>query len=339
MNRTSINFDLSNQNLRPVIIRPIMKAIYHQHCLGHLDLSNNFMLDEGLKYLTQAIATLKNLSYLDLSGNGLTENGIEFFCTSIENSTSPGEIKQLKLNFNPIKSKSLRYLSKLCRCKSTSILSLVSCKLIEFDNEIESFKNVKELNISYNQLSKKGLRNFLRKLNFACIESINMERCSMEEEIGEVIVDFMTSNCVLSTIKEMNLSGLKLNENELLDIFCCIQKACNLKFLDVSYQHELTELSLKFILFHINNDNLSVNLAGCRRLKYALNIKLDERTTSLPCHLKFSLPTKSDEKSEYVSKMKDLWMSLTESRGTIHHEKCYLHLLTDIRNLNEFLLS
>lgn len=339
MNRTSVNIVLSNQNLHPVIIRPIVKAFHHQHCLSYLDLSNNFIQDEGLKYLTQALVTLKSLSFIDLSGNSLTENGIEYFCTTLEKSAAPVEIKQLKLNFNPIKSCSLKCLSELCRSKSITSLSLVSCKLIDLNNEIESFYNLKELNISYNHFTHQGLRNFLRKLNSTCVESLNFDRCTKDANVGETLANFFTSNCLLSTIKELNLSGLKLNENEILDILRWLQKCENLKSLDVSHQLELTTLSLKFILFNMNNENLSVNLVGCHKLAHSFDIKHNHDQMKAPRHLQMSLPrTKShDETNEFITKVKDLWMTATESRGTVNQDKNILHLLNDNRNVHEFL--
>lgn len=340
LNRTSVNIDLSNQNLRSINARPILKALHHQHCLNHIDISNNFIQDEGLKYLTQALITMKNLSCLDLSGNGITETGIEYFCNTLDKSVTPTEIKHLKLNFNPIKSASLKHLSKLCRSKFITSMSLVACKLVDFDNEIETFNGVKELNISYNHFTFNGLKNIFRKLNSTLMESINLDRCSIELNIGDIIVKFITSGCY-STLREVHLSGLKLTENEILDILRCLQSCGNLKVLNLSYQNDLTFLTMKFILFNMGNDNLRVNLVGCHNIYKTFDIKYnhDQLMSSYPCHIQFSLPkvTTIDVRNEFITKMRDLWMNVTDSRGTIHQDKNILHLLGENRNANEFL--
>lgn len=340
LNRTSVNIDLSNQNLRPLNARPILKAFHHQHCLNHIDISSNFIQDEGLKYLAQALITMKNLSGLDLSGNAITESGIEYFCNTLDKSATPAEIKHLKLNFNPIKSTSLKYLSELCRKKFITSMSLASCKLVDFDNEIDTFNSVKELNISYNHFTFNGLKNIFRKLNSTLMESINLNRCSSELNIGDIIVNFITSGCY-STLREIHLSGLKLKENEILDILRCLQSCGNLKVLDLSYQNDLTVLTMKFILFNMGNNNLRVNLVGCQNIYKTFDIKYnhDRSMSPYPCHIQLSLPKVPTAvvRNEFITKMRDLWMNVTECRGTIHQDKNILHLLAENRNSYEFL--
>ncbi|KAG5684679.1 hypothetical protein PVAND_013896 [Polypedilum vanderplanki] len=341
LNRVAISIDLSNQNLRPMIARPIFKALQHQNCLVHLDISSNFLQDEGVKYLSQTLITLKRLTYLDLSGNAISERGFEHFCGTLLKSTNPTEIKCLKLSYNPIMSNSLRHLSELCRNKSITSVNLTSCELVN-GNDMVILNNVKEFNISYNHFSLNGLRDVFRNLNATIIESLNLERCSMESNLGATIVSFITSGCSIA-LRELNLSALKFNENEILDILRSLHQCSNLINLNLSYQHELTFLSMKYLLFNMNNKNLRVNLIGCRKLHNTsdiINIHTDNtlQLQAHPCHIQLSIPKTMTEsvRSEYITKIRELWSNVSDNKGNIQSSRHILYLFSDNQDILNF---
>lgn len=341
MNRVAISIDLSNQNLRPTTARPVFKALQHQNCLTELDISSNFLQDEGVKYLSQTLITLRRLAILDLSGNAISETGVEHFCSTLLKSSNPIEIECLKLNFNPIKSSSLRHLSELCRNKAIKSLHFSSCELAN-GSGIELLSNVKEFNISYNHFTVNGLRDVFRNVNATMIESLNLERCSSDSNLGETIVNFIISGCTL--LRELNLSALKLNENEIIDILRVLQRCENLTKLNLSHQHQLTALSLKYLLFNMNIKSLRVNLIGCRNLHNIsdiINIHTDNshQLQAHPCHIQMSIPKamKETARSEYVTKIRDFWSSISDNRGNVQCEKNILHLLGDQQDAVRFL--
>lgn len=337
LNRAAIHLDVSNRNLRPSSARPILKALQHQNCLSQLNMSSNFLQDEGVRYLSQTLITLRQLAILDLSGNAITEGGLEHLCSTLIKSSLPTDLKCLKLNFNPIKSISLSYLSELCRCKSITSLSLTSCELVNVD-AMEMLNTIKELEISYNHLSHNGLKTILRKLNPTIIERINLERCTEQTNVGESIVEFITSGCYTS-LKELNLSGLKLNENEILDILRSLERCANLRYLDLSFQKELTFLSFKYLLLHMNNRNLNINLMGCRNLQKVSNMFNVCRNhidfTCHPCQVQLSMPKRTAEvnqRNDFIAKMRDVWNEITDTRGMVHVERKSLKLFVENNN-------
>lgn len=103
INRASPLVDLSNQNFTSLLVRPVFRALQHQNLIS-LNLSNNFIQDDGVKYLAQALPTLKQMKNLNLSGNLLTEKGIEYLAISFEKQNCLRELVQLKLDCNPLKS-------------------------------------------------------------------------------------------------------------------------------------------------------------------------------------------------------------------------------------------
>lgn len=333
MNRTSTNINLSNLNLNPINVFPIFKAFQHQHCLSYLDLSNNFIQDDGIKSLTPIIATLKNLSHLNLSGNGITENGIKFFCTTLEKSATPAELKQLNLSFNPITSTSLKYVSSFCRVKSIRSLHLSSCGLTKFGRDEASFGCLKELDISYNHFERNGLENLAKSINGECMEVLNLNRCTSESNIDEIISHFIAS-MNHETLKVMKLSGLKLSERQILDVLRSMQSCKALNLLDLSYQKEVTFSAIKFLLFNMENLNhLNINLLGCQKLQESFDrVHRNEQKMSLhSCHLQMSLAKKvmMNDVDEYLMKLRDFWAGLTENKGIVKQECNILHMIAE----------
>lgn len=106
INRASPMIDLSNQNLNASMIRPVFRALQHQN-ISILNLSNNFIQNDGMKYLAQALPSIKQIKSLNLSGNLLTDKGIEYLANAVEKQNCLLELVELKLDCNPLKS--LRY--------------------------------------------------------------------------------------------------------------------------------------------------------------------------------------------------------------------------------------
>jgi hypothetical protein len=94
---------------------------------------------------------------------------------------------------------------------------------------------------------------------------------------------------------------------------------------------------MKFVLFNMGNNNLKVNFIGCHNIYKTFDIKYnhDCSMSSYPCHIQLSLPKVPTAvvRNEFITKMRDLWMNVSESRGTIHQDKYVLHLLAENRNL------
>lgn len=295
-----------------------------------LDLSSNFIQDEGAKFLSQTLVTLKQLHLLDISGNMITESGLEYLCNALGRSANPLEIRKMVLSFNPIRSSSLKLVSNLCQKKNVISLALTSCDLTDV-GEMEQLTTVKSINLSYNHLTADGFKAFLRKLNPGITEELNFERCSSELELGESIVHFISSGCY-ATLSDLNLAALNLNENEILDILRTVEKCEQLKTLNLSNQKQLTFISFRFILFSMDCQSLErVNLIGCINLhdtKHFLNLQnIDTHSRNCLQNVQLSLPQTDELKSNFIDRVRDLWDVASGYRGRLEQDKNILHLM------------
>lgn len=334
-NRNSLSISLANLNLNASNVRPIMKSLQHQSVLSEFNLSNNFIQNEGIKFLSQTLATLKCLNSLDISGNSVTEIGVEYLTNTLTKSQLPSEIRQLNMSFNPLKNASLKFISDICRLKYVNSLSIASCDLSAAEN-LNEMSTLKYLDISYNHFNPKSLQKLLQKLKSSNVESLILERCSNEFELGEVIVEFIDSGSYLSLV-ELNLSGLELNENEILDILRCIDKCERLKIMNLSNIKSITFLSLKYLLFSLECETLErVHLLNCRQLRDVTNLNclqltnngIQSRPMSLR-HIQLSLPREPSIRRDFVDKMKELWTVLCGGHDKIEENKTTLLLSRD----------
>lgn len=313
-----------------------MKALQHQSCLLQLDLSSNFIQNDGIKFLSQVLVTLKQLTSLDVSGNMITESGVEYLCNALAKCQHPAVMRHLNLSFNPIRSNSLKLISRLCQTKSIASLSMVSCDLT-VSSGLDELGTIQRLDISYNQLSCDGFKGFLTKLNPGLVEALNFERCTTSPDIGEVLVNFISSGCY-GTLKELNLAGLNFSANEILDVLRSVEKCEQLTSLDLSHQKQFTFTSFKFLLSVDSQSLERVKLIGCKNLQdlsVLLNLhNVDVLQTSCLQNIQLSLPRASSEstRKDFIERIKQLWDVVTAHRGKIDHDRSVLRMICDSKN-------
>lgn len=295
-------------------------------------MSNNFIGNDGVKSISQMLSTLKELEVLDISGNMIDDQGLEQLSNALEKNLTLTEIKQLKLSFNPIQSSSMSSISALCRSKRIATIFIAGCDFMEPD-DFGLLESIKFIDLSYNHFTAKGFKVIVSKLNPNILETLNLERCSIECNLGNSLVQVLTSK-TFTALKEINLSGLNFNENEILDILRGLEKCDQLRKLNLSHQKDLTFLSLKYILINMDSRNLQqVKLIGCKRLQCIDNMfsinSIDSHCPKSIQNVEISLPnakTNFDERETFIEKMKELWKVISESRGKVEHDGNILRL-------------
>lgn len=144
--------------------------------------------------------------------------------------------------------------------------------------------------------------------------------------MGDILVDFI--NLSSGSLTALNLSAIRLSENEILNILRSLERCKKLHSLDLSCQKELSFISLKYMLFNIDNRNLQVNLKGCRNLQNSVNSfnyqqQCSQTPSLLPSQILLSIPRKCSEQDRniFISNMRDLWNSVSAARGQMQIEK------------------
>lgn len=247
-----------------VTSKPLFKALQHQSNLTVLDLSNNFLTNDGLRNLAQSLPTLKQLKSLNLSGNLISSEGLQHLADIYPKSNACLiDLRSLDLSFNPIQNQGLAHLSKFCtNLKNLSALNLCSTDLTDFQF-IDCYLNrLTEFDLSFNQFKLKNLIKCLKELNSCKLVRLNVGFSTMESGISECLSTLLHSG-TCENLTELNLSGLHLSDGDVWQILQSIQQS-KLQIVHLDENPELSSISLKLLLERLAVDHLYLN--GCGKM-------------------------------------------------------------------------
>lgn len=214
-------------------------------------------------------------------------------------------------------------------------LSLSCCEITSFDRI--NFGQLKHFNISYNQLDLISFKNLLENLSLSKLEYLNINSVSKDRRLGPSIVSFLTSDSSSVGLIELKLARLNLSENDVLDVIRALEKADQLKYLDLSYNNEITQLTLKYILFNSTSKVETLRLVACKNLynlDHLANYELysdnnrKHSITSLFLSISKSVAVEEDSKRRFMDTLKTLWEKYCKHLGRIkvnnHLAKLYI---------------
>ena len=125
-NKTIQKLNLNKTDLSDRVIEKMGLYLEQQDInLLDLDLSRNFISDEGIKVLSKSLMANKTLKYLNLRHNRIREDGYKIFSEYLtENKT----LEELSLSENAISNEGIKHLSTfLPHNKTLKMLEMVKC--------------------------------------------------------------------------------------------------------------------------------------------------------------------------------------------------------------------
>lgn len=226
---------------------PIFKALLHQTTLRVLDLSNNFIQNEGCKQLSRPLETLKHLKTLNLRGNCITSVGLG-------NLTSARltELEDLDLSYNPLGNGSIKEIDQIC-CHATELkkLHLSSCNISNFYDFDLQFFNLTNFNMSFNSLTPSAAKSVILKLNSCRMQYLNLNFCTVNEHpFGSYLLEFLQSG-TCEKFRYLELAGCHLTDMDVFNITTHLSKAKDLEEINLSMNPKLTPRSLRYIFEYI----------------------------------------------------------------------------------------
>lgn len=253
-------------------IAPLCKAINRQNNLQHLDISGNYMGDESLQLLAQSLASLDNLSHLNLSNNNLGVNGIKHLADALDSTPNiVPNLTTLILSHNPLGNMSLKELVRVTEHTKLTRLDLVDIRISA--NLYNYYKppplkldHVEHFNISYNFLDTPQLVKIISSLNMKIVTYLNVGSNAIKEEgfVSELVTKMSDVDQNLP-IKHLNLCRVNITDAEVYELIRCLIKTDFMDTLDLSYNENLTAISLRRLLQH-SSLYRSLNLIGCVKI-------------------------------------------------------------------------
>lgn len=296
---------INNIPLTPDISEPLFRSFSHQSVIQVLDLSNNFLQNEGCKQLSKSLPTLKQLKSLNLSGNCITADGLEHL---VKNYLP--ELDELILSQNPLGNKSIKYLNKMGTAfVELKKLAISHCGLDDlYDYELSHFLKIQVIDLSFNPLSVESFKKVLSKLNSCRLVKLNLSFIS-GGGVSQALKEFFESG-TCDKFKEISLMNCDLIDADVYCLMESLKNASSLEVLNLSGNPGITEIGMQYIT--------SKSSSLKKLLLTECNVNLEsERFSSSAFVLPkfFQLSIKED--SEEISRLTNSWKHKCDFRGRV----------------------
>ena len=235
--------DLSHNNLDATGIRNIFRKLNISH-LTKINISNNAIGEQAADDIGNFLSKNTELKELDLSHNNLDATGIRNICRKLNIShltkinisnnavgeqaaddignflTKNTELKELDLSHNNLDAIGIR---NICRKLNISHLTKINISnnavgeqvADDIGNFLSKNTELKELDLSHNNLDATGIRNICRKLNISHLTKINISNNAVGEQAADDIGNFLSKN---TELKELDLSHNNLDATGIRNI-------------------------------------------------------------------------------------------------------------------------
>ncbi|KAL5293261.1 TONSL family protein [Megaselia abdita] len=224
------------------ITEPLFRSFSHQSVIQFLDLSNNFLQNEGCKQLSKSLPTLKHLKSLNLSGNCITAEGLDHLVKS-----ELPELDEIILNQNPLGNKSVKHFNRMGTVfTELKKLGISQCGLEDFyDYELKNFHKLQEFDLSFNPLSIESLKTILSKLNSCRLVKLNLSFMS-GAGIAQALKEFFESG-TCDKFKDIALENCNLIDADVYCLMESLKNATHLEVLNLSGNLGITEIGMQYI--------------------------------------------------------------------------------------------
>lgn len=302
----------SDFSLTPDLTETIFKAILHQNNIRVLDLSNNFLQNEGCKQLGKSLATLKQLKSLNLQGNCITNDGLD---SLIAPNVTLDDLEELNLSQNPLGNKCLRSLDKLLKdCKSLQKLHLSHCDITNFYEFDLNFYELTDFDVSFNSLTTDCFKKLMTSLNTSRLQNLNLSFCIKSDKnnsparIGEL---FESGTC--EKFKKIELAGCHLNDGDVYKFVQSLNKATELEVFNLAENPLLSPLALQYVLDELISIKKLI-VTNCPKIVDVRKLCTYPESKVLP---NFISLTMSDVDMEDVGRLKEFWDEHWGGRGSV----------------------
>ncbi|XP_030749323.1 tonsoku-like protein isoform X2 [Sitophilus oryzae] len=259
----SVNLDLENRGILGTHLSPLLKAINHQKNLTEINLSGNFLNTSCINMLCTSLVTLPNLRVLNLSCTDLQTSHLSLLTNTITNHTSVfSNLSVLNLSHNlQLSQGCLKDLAAITRVINLKTLDLKEVKLNGLAAFCDSIclKTVERLDVSSNELEVRDVRRILSWTDRSVLKELNLSNNAISQGLGPLFEVLDGQKEIV--LEKVGLSRCNVTDSELFEL---LGLAPNLTSLNLSYNKDLTSISLRRLLGRSNLQYL--NLICCENI-------------------------------------------------------------------------
>ncbi|EDV40736.1 uncharacterized protein Dana_GF23769 [Drosophila ananassae] len=336
--------ELSGLWMRASQTEPIFKALMHQARLTVLDLSRNFIGNEGCQQLAKSLPTLLQLKALRLQCNAIGSQGLEALLCG-QGVEKLELLEELQLSQNALGNASLRILNKFCGSpggRALTSLQISQCELTELQDFDLGFNQLTRFDMSFNQLTQQSVRRLTEQLNSCRLEYLNLSyvRWPLDSDsgfaLGEILVTLLEGGTCERFIR-VELAGCGLTDAHLYKISQHLGKAKQLQWLDISDNARLSGTALGYILDELPHLRTLI-ATNCPNLLDETRLQKLEGQTQLPRRMELTVDGQVFSMPGALETLESIWqlqfgdkakMLTLSKRRTGRRYKGLLKLLAD----------
>ncbi|XP_050301726.1 tonsoku-like protein isoform X2 [Anthonomus grandis grandis] len=259
----SITLDISDRGFLGHILHPLLKSINNQKAITEINLSGNFLNCQCINLLCASITTLPNLQLLNLSCTNLRKDYLSQLASTIHNNANSLEkLSILNLSDNILlKNACMKDIGVISNDLSLKELNLSNIGLTEGAAKQDTLclKTVEHLDVSYNGLTDGDIRSIMLWLDGNVIKTLNVSRNKSPKLLRQILEVFQLETLVV--LEKINLEACNVNDSDLFDF---LRLAPNVTSLNLTYNPDLTSISLRRLLEH--NGLSYVNVTACSNI-------------------------------------------------------------------------
>ena len=275
-NGPSLEVILKQLKLKDFDIEIVSKFFNMNKTLHTVNLSVNFITDEGVKYLAEAIKRNTTLQYLDISKNLISKEGVksileacaknrtlhELVCT--HNNLSKPELVDISEYVRKEQAVKIFHASWNCICAETGHITIKTIfEILNLALNPSAHDNDQNLQYDRWRISKIEELEYKKKFLQCCFESeqtVNLQGITGSYDFETFQYIEMISDCLKSnnTLTELSLSNNKITSKGALKLAEAIKVNTKLQTFDISYNHLHDGNGILLI-----SDSLKVNKTLC----------------------------------------------------------------------------
>ncbi|KAH8375188.1 hypothetical protein KR200_001223 [Drosophila serrata] len=311
--QNNLMLELSGLWMRASQTEPVFKALLHQARLTVLDLSRNFIGNEGCQQLAKSLPTLLQLKALRLECNAIGYQGLEALLCG-QGMDKLELLEELSLSQNPLGNASLRMLHKFCASpagRALTSLKIAQCELTELQDFDLAYHQLTRFDISFNQLTQQSVRRLTEQLNSCRLEHLNLSyvRWPLDEAsgfaLGELLVTLLEGG-TCERFTRVELAGCGLSDAHLYKISQHLGKAKQLQWLDISDNGKLSGTAFGYILDELPQLR-TILVTNCTNLLDDSRLQKLEEQKQLPRRLELTIDEQMFSTPGVLGTLQSIW--------------------------------
>ena len=260
-------FNISHNNITAEAAHDIARFLLSNTEIEEIDLSYNDLKDSGTIKIFESLRNVTGLVKLNISHNNINSSAAKAIAAVLLNNSN---LQELDLSGNDFQSDGATIIFR--SMKNCLNLTKLNIKNININHETAAYEiafvlfhnvNLKELDMSYNELAAGGMEEILKAMSkISHLEKLSLSGSSLMVEMTNKIASVVFHN---PELKEIDLSYNNLQTKGTITVFKQLNRISNLTYLDfncIEINNQTADYVAAVLSHNIRIETLNLNCSG-----------------------------------------------------------------------------